>query len=827
MASLDFSSSTYNSLSATSCHTYNEKPIQIQGYHQVKAIKFLKTIFQAGDESNSSQPTMPNDAQGAQLLEQGLSLEKSGEHEKALALFHSAAKFSPDNANAHYHKGLLLLEMGNLNEALSAFERTYQLKPDSYACCYNLGITALQLGDVSRSIEFLKRTLALRADYVDAELALGIALRDDGLLTEAMESLRNVIRRRPDDVQAHYHLAGTLLLAGDETGAEAQFLNCTRLHSNFLPALLALTLLWQKRGQHEQALQHLLLAHQRCGDTLDICRALGNAYRLSGQFEKALPFVEKAVMFAPNSAELQCTLGLLLHRHGKPNEAREHYQRALTLDPEMTNASNNLGILYLQCGEFRTAATLFEQLLTRSPNDIDILSNLGLTLTKLGDTAGSEKIYRRILTLNPHHLPTRSKLLFLHNYGHTLPPSELFDEAKEFGRLALSQSVPWNDWNCLPTTNRRLKIGFVSADLYSHPVGYFSEGVFKHLHESFQDSLELFVYSNNHHSDALSERIKIYCASWQEIGHLTDALVAEKIRADRIDILIDLAGHTGDNRLGIFAYKPAPVQVSWLGYFATTGLPTMDYLIADPWSLPKEAEVDFTETIWRLPETRLCFTPPELDIPPPVQQTRRVTFGCFNDLTKLNDTVIGTWAEILNKSAGSQLMLKNRQLAEKSMQHETLRRFASLGIASEQLILEGPSSRIEYLAAYNRVDICLDPFPYTGGTTTAEALWMGVPVLTLEGRTLLERQGVALLANIGLQEWIARDVFDYAQRAVRQAENHNALKILRSTLRQKFMTSPIADNLRFARHFNDALLAMWHRWCCESSHGRTDVNNNN
>ena len=313
-----------------------------------------------------------------------------------------------------------------------------------------------------------------------------------------------------------------------------------------------------------------------------------------------------------------------------------------------------------------------------------------------------------------------------------------------------------------------------------------------------------------------SERIKACCKTWRFIPNISDEVLAKHIRDDSIDILIDLSGHTDRNRLPLFAWKPAPVQMTWLGYFASTGVEAIDYLLADPWTLPESEEPNFTETIWRLPETRLCFTPPDVTINVgtlPALDNGYVTFGCFNHLTKMNDGVVALWARILTAIPESRLFLKTRHLEAASAQQSVIKRFESRGINAGRLILESYAPRADYLAAYNRIDIVLDPFPYTGGTTSVEALWMGVPVLTLAGRQFLARQGVGLLMNAGLPEWVATDQDDYLSRAVAHASDLQRLASLRAGLREQVLASPIFDAPRFARHFEAALRGMWEKWC--------------
>ena len=352
--------------------------------------------------------------------------------------------------------------------------------------------------------------------------------------------------------------------------------------------------------------------------------------------------------------------------------------------------------------------------------------------------------------------------------------------------------------------------------LRNHPVGFFVEAILAALASDAAGRLEITAYPTLVTTDTATERIKATCHGWRSAVGLSDECLARLIREDGIDILIDLSGHSAHNRLPMFAWKPAPVQVSWLGYCATTGVTAMDYLIADPWTLPATEEIHFTEKIWRLPETRLCFTAPDVEIEVsslPVAQNDVVTFGCFNNLSKMNDAVVALWASILRKVVDSRLFLKSGQLGQIATRQAVLQRFAAHGIDEGRLIFEGFSSRADYFSAYHRIDIALDPFPFTGGTTTVDALWMGVPVLTLSGESFIARQGVGLLMNAGLPDWIAADADDYVARAVRHAGDLRGLAALRSGLRQQVLHSPIFDAQRFAGHFEAALRAMWAQWC--------------
>jgi predicted O-linked N-acetylglucosamine transferase (SPINDLY family) len=290
------------------------------------------------------------------------------------------------------------------------------------------------------------------------------------------------------------------------------------------------------------------------------------------------------------------------------------------------------------------------------------------------------------------------------------------------------------------------------------------------------------------------------------------------VREDAIDILVDLSGHTGGNRLRLFARKPAPVQVTWLGYVATTGLQAMDYILCDRYLAPVNESDHFVEKPWYLPNTRLCFTPPQDEIVVgalPALTKGRVTFGCFNNLTKMNDAVVALWAQVLHAVPGSRLFLKSKQLNDPSLQRATLSRFAARGVAADRLALEGASSRAGYLAAYNRVDIALDPFPFTGGTTSVEGLWMGVPLITKRGDRFVAHQGESILHNVGLPEWIATDNDAYVAIAVARAADLSSLAALRVKLRSRLLASPLCDAPLFARNLEAAFRGMWQAYCSQ------------
>ncbi|MEI6732676.1 MAG: tetratricopeptide repeat protein [Comamonadaceae bacterium] len=545
---------------------------------------------------------------------------------------------------------------------------------------------------------------------------------------------------------------------------------------------------------------------------------MGNALVRMGRREAALAAYHKAIDLKSDFVDAHVALGATLDDLGKFEAAAKSYRHALALQPDYAQVHSNLGNALTKLGQFGDAAASYRRALEIDPDYAEAHNNLGNALKDLGRLSQAETCYRRALGLNPAYTDAHSNLLFVLNYSDDCDPSRSLSEAQLYGATVKRQARASANNGNHREPERCLRVGFVSGDFRTHPVSYFFDSVLDALVRQTSGRLEFFCYSNHPDNDSVTERIKSLCSGWRSIVELPDELAAMRIKDDEIDILIDIAGHTAHNRLPLFAWKPAPVQVSWLGYFATTGVAAIDYLIADPWTLPEGEEVNFTEKIWRLPETRLCFTPPDADVevnPLPALINGYLTFGCFNNLTKMNDQVVNLWARLLAALPDSRLFLKSAQFKEISTQQSVAERFAACGIVPTRLMMEGLSSRAEYLKTYQRVDIALDPFPYTGGTTTCEALWMGVPVMTLTGERFLSRQGVGLLMNAGLPEWIASNAEGYVARAVLHAADLKALALLRANLRQQVLASPLFDASRFASHFEAALRNMWQRWCTQ------------
>ena len=530
--------------------------------------------------------------------------------------------------------------------------------------------------------------------------------------------------------------------------------------------------------------------------------------RARGQLDAAVASGRRALQIRPNFAEAHNNLGVALRDLGQPDEAVACYVRALEIKPDFIEVYNNLGGALKDLGRLDEAVANYRRALQRKPDFAEAHNNLGLAFKDLGRFDDALTSFRRALEIKPDYLEARNNLLFTLNY--TAHPSEYcLEEARKYGRMVSQKvSTRYSSWQCTDSP-QRLRVGMVSGDLHNHPVGYFLESLLANLDPA---RVELIAYPTDLTVDTLTERIKPYFAAWKPLYTLNDADAARLIHADGVHVLLDLSGHTGHNRLPVFAWKPAPVQATWLGYFATTGVAEMDYILGDKWTLQDGEEHHFVEKGWRLSGALSCLSPPKEDVKVealPALRNRFITFGTLNNSAKMNERVVACWARILNEIPDSRLYLNMSSLRDHSLRKSVIERYAAQGIPENRLILEPTSGRVAALNSYNRIDIGLDPFPYPGGTTSYEALWMGVPILTMKGSNYVSHFGESIMHNAGLSDWIAANEDEYIAKAIALSGDLESLANLRSSLRARVLASPLFDAKRFAQDFEDALWGMW------------------
>lgn len=603
----------------------------------------------------------------------------------------------------------------------------------------------------------------------------GNTLEAENRIKEAKQRYLDAMRMAPTLARAHLNHGNVLLATGDLEGALNAFNTAIKHKPDYAGAYYN----------------------------------IGNALRDNGQFKEAVASYREALKINPEYAEVHCALGIALYGLSLIEEAAACQQRALEINPNLVEAYVNLGMALHLLGQFNAAAASHRRALELNPDLTEAHCNLGNIMKDLGLFDDALTSYRRALEINPSLNGISSNLLFTLNYIDSFTPTYYLEQARKFGRMVSEKAVGrFSAWQCVKMP-KRLRVGLVSGDLRIHPAGFFLQGLLSHIDPA---RIELIAYPTNHYSDELTARIKPYFSEWKPLAGKSDEDAARMIHADDVHILLDLSGHTAYNQLAVFAWKPAPVQVSWLGYFATTGVAEMDYLLADEMGVPETQRQQFTESIWYLPDTRLCFTAPEVDLPVtplPVLSNGIITFGCFQNLPKVCDAVLAAWGEIFAALPDARLRMQCRQLDEPAQREQLAQRLQRHGINPARVTMYGLFQRKEYLAAHDEVDLILDTFPYPGGTTTCEALWMGVPTLTLAGDSLLERQGASLLSAAGLKEWIAASKEEYIAKAIAKAGDKVGLSTLRVGLRQQVLTSPLFDAPRFALNFEDALWGMW------------------
>ncbi|WJF90396.1 tetratricopeptide repeat protein [Paraburkholderia bonniea] len=751
------------------------------------------------------------------VLEQALAQHQAGQLDVAQALYQQLLQANPANPDALHFLGLLSCQKGDANSGIALMRRSIAAYPN--AIYYNnLGNALREHGELLKAIDSYRQAVALQPDYPEAHNNLGNALREAGQPCEALESCTQALRLRPGYAQAHNNQGNALQDLGEQDAAVRAYRQALAFWPDYAEAHHNLGNVLLAQGQHEAASESY-----RCATTLSPTCAfmhnnLGDALQRAGQFEAAVAAFSRVVELEPASAAGYSRLGDAYQAWGGKLEAAALcYQSASELDPADVQAHHKLSLVRLRQRRAEEALVSSNKALALEHASAQLHISHGDILNTLDDADGALASYRYALSLNDELELAHNRLIFeMASRAEASAETRLAD-ARRFGALMAARAKPFQHRResttvlGVPKELRPLRVGFVSGDLRQHPTGIFFESVLKHLDTA---RITLIAYTTIAAEDEVTARLKPCFAAWNSLVDVPDEVAAHRIFDDRIDILVDLSGHIVHNRLPLFAWRPAPVQVSWLGFFGTTGIETMDYILGDRHVLPAAEAWHFSEKTWCLPDSYLCFTPPLEHVPvrpPPMLKNGYVTFGFFGKLAKVTEEVIRVWSRVLCAAPSSRLFLKAQQLEAPEARRRTLARFAAHGVDAARVTLEGGSPRPEYLATYNQIDVTLSPFPYPGGTTTAEGLWMGVPVLALKGDRFLTHICESILHSAGLPEWIAADEEDYVARALAlTAEGgREQLVALREQLREQVMHSPLCDAPRFARNLEAAFDGMW------------------
>ena len=638
-----------------------------------------------------------------------------------------------------------------------------------------------------------------------------------GRLTDAEKLYTRVRFAAPANFDA-FHLSGLLAYQQGRHADAAKFLR-RGLELNPRSALceMRLGVTCAALGDHAAAESHLRAAVAFEPGLAEAWSHLGATLKAQSRLPEAKAAYVQSLALKPDSAETHDRLGALVSEVAGFAEAVPHFRRAVKLQPDNLAFLANLGVALAQAGAGPEASTCFDRVLAAEPGHTLALMGRALVGQESGRIAEAIADYSAVLQLHPRHFEAHSGRLLARHYLDAISREDLFADHAAFGTVAAQ--LPGAPLANVADPARRLRLAFLSPDLRAHSVAYFLEPLLANLDRG---SFEVYLYHDHPRVDAMSERLRAHAVQWRHFAGLSHAAVEAAIRADAPDVLVDLAGHTGLNRLPLFARRLAPVQLTYLGYPNTTGLREMDYRFVDAVTDPEgEADAYHTERLVRFAPTAWSYAPPAAApdcAPPPCVASGTVTFGCFNNFSKVNDTTLRAWSQILAAVPGARLLLKAQGLDEPASAAKLRTRLAGLGIDGSRVELLGRTAGLAaHLASYARMDIALDTFPYHGTTTTCEALWMGCPVVTLPGDRHASRVGASLLTAVDRTRWIARDWADYVRIAAELAADREGLARERRDLRDALSRSALLDHAGQGARFGAAVRAGWVAWCAQQT----------
>ena len=714
----------------------------------------------------------------AQAYDLAVQHHYAGRRAEAEALYRQILAAQPNHAGALHLLGLLAHQVGRHDRAVDLIRQSIAFDPSNPIAHSNLGEACRAMGRLDEAIAACRRALELKPDFPNAHLNLGNALREQGHLGEAAAVYRRALQFKPDYPEAHNNLGNALRDQGQFEQAASAYQRALQFKPGFPEAHYNMGILLRDRGQLDEAIA---------------------AYR-------------RAIELRPNYPDAYNNMGVALRERGRVEEAIVAYRRAIELNPGFPAAHNNLGAALTDRCQFDEAVAAFRRALELRPGYPEAHNNLGSALKDRGELDEAVAAFRSAFHFKPDFAEAHSNLVFIMHFHPGYNAQAIAGECARWERqhaapLQASIRPHGNDRN----PAHRLKIGYVSSNFYGQAECYFVIPLFEaHDHRLH----EIHAYSDVGQPDAITERLKKSVDVWHDVRvSFSDEQLAEQIRQDNIDVLIDLSMHMGRNRLPMFARQPAPVQVAWLAYPGTTGLHSIGYRLTDAHMEPPGKKPAWSaEEPVRLPDCWCCYQPvgqsPEIN-QLPAWSAKGVTFGSLNNFAKIHEGALTRWARVLEAVKESRLVM----LCPEGRARERVRTFfGAQGIAPERVELVGFLPRWEYLMLYQRIDLGLDPFPYNGITTTCDALWMGVPVLTLPGEMPASRAGLSLLATVGLAEFAATSEEHYVRLAVELAGDLPRLANLRAALRPRMQASPLMDAPCFARNVETAYRAMWQAW---------------
>jgi protein O-GlcNAc transferase len=666
---------------------------------------------------------------------------------------------------------------GRLQKAQVTYRQILQENPNDAAALHQLGLVAYELGNDLEAIELIQKAINVMPAESHFHNDLGGLFNVQGQLEVAVSHFRSALALDSGNAQAHYNLGCTLQAQGKLNEAETCYKNALE----FKP------------------------------DSADILCNLGSCLQEQGKADEAIACYRQALTANPDDINSLNNLGVSLQTNGKLDEAKTCFEKTIEIRPDYTRAYINLGMVYYDYGNFAHALALYQQALKIDPSYSEALFSIGVALQALCRPQEAFSYYQQAAAINGDYQKPHDNLLMTLQFIPGVSLDDLHLAHARFGEQFEKNLKPhWPIHSNTRDPNRRLKIGYVSGDFRMHAVSYFIEPVFAQ-HDKSQ--FEVFCYSNSSKRDAFTERLIAEADHWQPCLSMSDDLLAQRIEDDGIDILIDLAGHTAHNRLLTFARKPAPIQITYLGYPGSSGLTAMDYRLTDNFTEPGNDRY-YTEKLLRLPDSMWCYRPAEdmPDLTPlPALTNGYITFGSFNNINKVGEDCIKLWAALMRCLPTSRLLIVT--VPEGEVRARVTQQFQALGIVAERLAFHGKLPSIEFRRMLQQVDITLDPFPVNGATTTCESLWLGVPVLSLVGERFLSRAGLSVLSAARLPDFAAATPVEYIKTATLLANNLTLLADIRSGLRDHLMVTPLLNHQLFTRNLERLYREAWISWC--------------
>lgn len=703
-----------------------------------------------------------------------------------------------------------LFNEGRFNEAAALAEQMTVRYPGHWAGWKMLGAALDQAGRSAEALLPMQKAVALLPNDAEAHHNLGLVLQDLNRLDEAKASYRQALQLKPNDAGTHYNLGNTLKKLGLMSEAEASYRRALEIepdhaeaHANLGATLKQLGLLNEAEASYRRALQlkpGYAEAHSN----------LGNILEKLNRLDEAEASYRRALEIKPDYAEAFNNLGAVLQKQNRPFEAEASYRQALEINPDIAEAHSNLGTTLAETSRLIEAKGSYRRALSIAPEYASAHQNLATASAYLSDFDQAVSESDIALHLDPDAAAIWEQRLYIFSYHPDLTAEEIYAEFVRWGDRFPDPVTDFSTHDRTP--GRRLKIGYVSPDFRRHTSRFFFWPLFaNHDHAA----VELYAYSNVGVEDEFSAGFKTLFDHWRPIRGMADDEVARMIREDGIDILVDACSHMRDDRLGVFTLKPAPIQVTWLGAAWTTGLKAVDYALIDPYMAPEGTLT--RETIVRLPHSFVAFRPPEVTAeiaPPPCLANGHITFGYSGRTERLNHRTFRVWGEILRQNPAARLILDFGTFADPLAQAHYRQFMARCGMNPDQVTMRNSAN---IFAGLNDFDILLDSFPHSGGTMLFDALWMGVPILTLASRPPVGRIGTSLMTNLGLPEWVAESEAEYIAKAATLSRDFQALAQLRAGMRGRIQGSPLMDGPGFARGVEAAYREMFEKWAGKPS----------